>query len=66
MGYDLVTSFSTVAACINNMGLGLGATADGFGGLSNGAKWLMCLAMVMGRLEIYPILVLFSSSFWRS
>ncbi|WP_192459058.1 TrkH family potassium uptake protein [Musicola keenii] len=65
MGYDLITSFSTVAACINNMGLSMGLTADGFGSLNDGAKWLMCVAMIMGRLEIFPILVLFSSSFWR-
>ncbi|MEY8709595.1 potassium transporter TrkG [Mangrovibacter phragmitis] len=66
MGYDLLTSFATVAACINNMGLGFGATASGFGGLSEGAKYLMCAAMLLGRLEIYPVLILFSRTFWRS
>ncbi|HEY3588789.1 MAG TPA: TrkH family potassium uptake protein, partial [Buttiauxella sp.] len=44
MGYDLLTSFATVAACINNMGLGFGETAAGFGTLSDGAKYLMCAA----------------------
>ncbi|WP_226570704.1 TrkH family potassium uptake protein [Mangrovibacter yixingensis] len=66
MGYDLLTSFATVAACINNMGLGFGATASGFGGLSESAKYLMCAAMLLGRLEIYPVLILFSRTFWRS
>ncbi|CAI0782808.1 TrkH family potassium uptake protein [Serratia quinivorans] len=65
MGYDLVTSFATVAACINNMGLGFGETAAGFGTLSDAAKWLMCSAMLLGRLEIYPMLILCSRAFWR-
>ncbi|KFK96457.1 MULTISPECIES: TrkH family potassium uptake protein [unclassified Serratia (in: enterobacteria)] len=66
MGYDLMTSFATVAACINNMGLGFGETAAGFGTLSSPAKWLMCAAMLFGRLEIYPILILCSRTFWRA
>lgn len=66
MGYDLMTSFGTAAACINNMGLGFGETAAGFGTLSSPAKWLMCAAMLFGRLEIYPILILCSRTFWRS
>lgn len=65
-GYDLLTSFATVAACINNMGLGFGETASGFGTLSDSAKYLMCAAMLLGRLEIYPVLILFSRTFWRS
>ncbi len=65
MGYDLMTAFATVAACINNMGLGFGETASTFGTLTDGAKYLMCAAMIMGRLEIYPVLILFSRFFWR-
>ncbi|SUW64927.1 Trk system potassium uptake protein trkG [Buttiauxella agrestis] len=65
-GYDLLTSFATVAACINNMGLGFGETAAGFGTLNDSAKYLMCAAMLLGRLEIYPVLILFSRTFWRS
>lgn len=65
MGYDMMTAFATVAACINNMGLGFGETAAGFGTLSDPAKWLMCAAMLLGRLEIYPILILCSRTFWR-
>lgn len=65
MGYDLMTSFATVAACINNMGLGFGETASTFGTLREEAKYLMCAAMIMGRLEIYPVLILFSRFFWR-
>ncbi|MDC9596342.1 TrkH family potassium uptake protein [Xenorhabdus anantnagensis] len=65
LGYNLVTSFATVAACINNMGIGYGDTAQGFGDLKPIAKWMMCAAMLMGRLEIYPILILCSKAFWR-
>ncbi len=65
MGYDLLTSFATVAACINNMGLGFGETASTFGTLKDEAKYLMCAAMILGRLEIYPVLILFSRFFWR-
>ncbi|HFG3110711.1 TPA: Trk system potassium transporter TrkG, partial [Escherichia coli] len=66
MGYDFLTSFATVAACINNMGLGFGATASSFGVLNDIAKYLMCIAMILGRLEIYPVIILFSGFFWRS
>ncbi|EPP0239229.1 TrkH family potassium uptake protein [Escherichia fergusonii] len=66
MGYDLLTSFATVAACINNMGLGFGETASTFGTLNDAAKYLMCTAMILGRLEIYPVLILFSRFFWKS
>jgi trk system potassium uptake protein len=54
-----------VAACLNNMGVGLGETAGGFGGLNDTATWLMSLAMLIGRLEIFPLLLLFLPDFWR-
>lgn len=65
-GHDFFTAFGTVAACFNNMGIGYGDTAATFATLSEGGKWLMCLAMLFGRLEIFPILIVFSRSFWRS
>nr|WP_245729730.1 TrkH family potassium uptake protein [Pseudomonas benzenivorans] len=65
LGHDLVTAFGTVAACMNNMGVGYGETAAGFGTLKDPAKWLMCVAMLFGRLEIFPILIVFSRTFWR-
>lgn len=64
-GLDLKTAFGTVAACINNMGIGDGDTASTFGTLNDTAKWLMCLAMLLGRLEVFPILILLSRAFWR-
>lgn len=64
-GYDLVTAFGTVSACINNMGVGYGETSSGFGTLNDEAKWLMCAAMLFGRLEIFPMLIVCSKTFWR-
>ncbi|WP_323844544.1 potassium transporter TrkG [Microbulbifer magnicolonia] len=64
-GHDLKTAFGTVAACLNNMGVGYGDTAAGFGGLTDQAKWLMYAAMLCGRLEIFPLLIIFTRIFWR-
>lgn len=63
-GEDILTAFGTTAACINNMGIGYGATAAGFNVLTDIGKWLMCLAMLFGRLEIFPILILLSRKYW--
>lgn len=65
IGHDVKTAFGTVAACINNMGIGWGETSAGFAPLKDSAKWLMCLAMLFGRLEIFPILVVFSRRYWE-
>lgn len=65
VGYDLNTAFGTVSACINNMGIGYGETAAGFGVLNDTAKWMMSAAMLGGRLEIFPILIVLSATFWR-
>ena len=65
MGLDQVTAFTALAASISNLGPGLGAVAAHFGGLSAPAKWLLSFAMVMGRLEIFTLLVLFTPAFWR-
>lgn len=62
-GEDIPTALGTTAACMNNMGVGYGATASGFGGLTDAGKWLMCLAMLFGRLELFPILIVFSSKY---
>ena len=64
-GVDLVTAFGTVAGCLNNMGIGLGETAGGFGPLNDTATWLMSLAMLVGRLEVFPLLLLFLPDFWK-
>ena len=64
-GLDLMTSFSAVAACINNLGPGLGTVGAHYGNLNPEAKWILCFAMLLGRLEIFTLLVLLSPAFWR-
>jgi len=64
-GLDQITSFSAVAACLNNLGPGLGDVSGNYASISPVAKYLLCLAMVLGRLEIFTLLVLFTPSFWR-
>lgn len=64
-GLDLLTAFSAAAACINNLGPGLGQVALHFQALSDFSTWLMSFAMIVGRLEIFTILVLFTPAFWQ-
>ncbi|WP_372761332.1 TrkH family potassium uptake protein [Pseudoalteromonas sp.] len=64
-GLDNITAFSATAACLNNLGPGLGDVASHYGAISDGAKWLLTIAMVFGRLEIFTLLVLFTPTFWR-
>ena len=65
-GLDQVTAFSAVGSCLNNLGPGLGDVAVHYGGISDTAKWLLALTMLLGRLEIFTLLVLLSPTFWRS
>jgi trk system potassium uptake protein TrkH len=62
---DFVTAFSAVGSALNNLGPGLGAVAENYAEISSTAKFLLCLGMVLGRLEIFTILVLFTAMFWR-
>jgi trk system potassium uptake protein TrkH len=64
-GMDQVTAFSAVAACMNNLGPGLGEVSANFANISDLAKYILCLAMLLGRLEIFTLLVLFTPAFWR-
>ena len=64
-GLDQVTAFSAVAACLNNLGPGLGEVGAHYTGINNASKWLLCLAMLLGRLEIFTLLVLLTPAFWR-
>jgi len=64
-GIDLMTSFSAVAACINNLGPGLGTVGAHYADLHDPAKWILCFAMLLGRLEIFTLLVLLTPAFWR-
>lgn len=65
-GLDFETAFSAVAAALNNLGPGLGDVADNYGDISGLAKGAMCFAMLLGRLEVFTLLVLFTPMFWRS
>ena len=65
-GLDLLAAFSAVAACINNLGPGLGQVALHYGDINQVSKWILCFAMLIGRLEIFTLLVLFSPTFWRN
>lgn len=65
-GMDQVTAFSAVGSCLNNLGPGLGDVAAHYGNISDTAKWLLALTMLLGRLEIFTLLVLLSPTFWRS
>lgn len=64
-GIDQITAFSAVAACMNNLGPGLGDVGAHYGDINEVSKWILCFAMLLGRLEIFTLLVLFSSEFWR-
>jgi trk system potassium uptake protein TrkH len=66
-GLDFVSSFSAVIACINNAGPGLGVVgpASNFQGLTDFQTWTCSLAMLLGRLEIFSVLVLFTPLYWR-
>ena len=65
-GADLVTAFSAVTACLNNLGPGLGQVADNYSSLNDSGKWILSGAMLMGRLELYTLLVLLTPAFWRN
>jgi trk system potassium uptake protein TrkH len=65
IGLDQVTAFSAVAATLNNLGPGLGDVADGFMTLDDKAKWVAIVGMLLGRLEIFTLLVLVTPTFWR-
>ena len=64
-GLDQVTAFAAIAATLNNLGPGLGEVTTTFATVSDTAKWVCTVAMVMGRLEIFTLLILFTPEFWR-
>jgi trk system potassium uptake protein TrkH len=63
-GLDQISAFSAVATSINNLGPGLGEVAYNFADIDPNAKLISVFAMLIGRLEIFTILVLFTPSFW--
>ncbi len=68
LGLDFVTAMSGAATAISNVGPGLGdiiGPAGNFAPLPDAAKWLLSAGMLLGRLELFTVLVLFSRAFWR-
>ena len=63
---DFVTAYSAVAANLNNLGPGLGDVAQNYQALPAAAKWVLMLAMLLGRLEIFTLLVVLTPEYWRS
>ena len=64
-GLDQVSAFAAVAATLNNLGPGLGEVASGFADVNIVGKWAAVCAMLLGRLEIFTLLVLITPTFWR-
>jgi trk system potassium uptake protein TrkH len=69
IGLDLVTGLSAAAAAVGNVGPGLGdiiGPAGNYSGLPDSAKWVLSAAMLLGRLELFTVLVLLRPEFWRA
>jgi trk system potassium uptake protein TrkH len=64
-GLDQVTAWSAIAACINNVGPGLGDVALTFKDVPDPAKWVCAIAMLVGRVEIFPFVLLLTPAFWQ-
>ncbi len=66
-GLDFVSSFSSIVSSVNNMGPALGTVgpATNFSSLSDAQTWICSVAMLVGRLEIFAVVVLFTATFWR-
>ena len=66
-GMDLVTAFTSVVASVNNLGPALGPTgpAGNYQVLTDTQTWIYTVGMILGRLEIFSVLILFTAAFWR-
>jgi len=67
LGIDMVTSFSTTASAICNVGpaLGQAGPVENYAGLPDTAKWILIFCMLVGRLEVYTVIILFVPKFWK-
>jgi trk system potassium uptake protein TrkH len=67
LGLDIETSFGSVAATINNIGPGLGnvGPTDNYAHIPVAGKWFLSFLMLVGRLEVFTVIILFTSSFWK-
>ena len=67
MGYDLASSLGSVAATLGNIGPGIGAVgpAENYAHLPAFGKWFLSFLMLIGRLELFTVLILFSPAFYK-
>ena len=63
-GLDLESAFSAVGACLNNLGPGLGVVSENYSSISSYSKGILAFAMLLGRLEIFTLLVILTPMFW--
>jgi len=64
-GLDFQSAFSAIGACLNNLGPGLGEVAQTYSSVSSAGKVILSFAMILGRLEIFTLLILFTPAFWQ-
>ena len=64
-GLDFQSAFSAIGACLNNLGPGLGEVAQTYSSITSTGKAILSFAMILGRLEIFTLLVLFMPIFWQ-
>lgn len=64
-GLDFQSAFSAVGACLNNLGPGLGEVSQTYSSVSSAGKVILSFAMILGRLEIFTLLILFTPAFWQ-
>ena len=64
-GLDFVTAWSAVSATLNNLGPGLGEVVQNYASIPNFSKWVLCLSMILGRLELFTLIVLCVPLFWQ-
>ena len=64
-GNDIATSFSSVASCLNNLGPAIGDAANSYSSLSTSSKYVLSFTMILGRLEIYTLLIILTPYFWK-
>ena len=65
LGVDVVTAFSAVTSCISCVGPGIGAISQNYADLPAASHWVLAFAMLIGRLEVFTVLVLFTPTFWK-
>ena len=64
-GLDMTSAFSAVASCINNLGPALGAVSDNYSAINDFSKYMLSFAMLLGRLEIFTLLIVMTPYFWK-